>query len=117
MFSRDFQYGTSWQKESNVRESIFQTMEYVRPERASKALDTFVVKGRGTDSVYNSRPSSRGNSPQPPRITRVSTAPVARRTTRVRPSTADGYGNSHVNRQTAFAAHAARVLGNLSDSD
>ena len=103
-------------------------MTYIRPERPSSALDTFVVKGRGTDSV--SRGSSpvkgrgtdsisRGSSPVPQsRITRVSTAPVARRT-RIRPSTADGYGNrdTHVERQTAFAAHAARLLGNLSDSD
>ena len=113
IFSRDFEHGTSWQRESNIRESIYQTMTYIRPERPSSALDTFVVPGRGTDSV------SRGSSPVPQsRITRVSTAPVARRT-RVRPSTADGYGNrtTHVERQTAFAAHAARVLGNLSDSD
>ena len=115
IFSRDFEYGTSWQKENNVRESIYQTMQYIRPERPSAALDTFVVIGRGTESVSNSRESS----PKPPRVTRVSTAPVARRTTRVRPSTADGYGNrtSYANRQTAFASHAARVLGNLSDSD
>ena len=125
IFSRDFEHGTSWQRESNIRESIYQTMTYIRPERPSSALDTFVVKGRGTDSV--SRGSSpvpqsrvsRGSSPVPQsRITRVSTAPVARRT-RIRPSTADGYGNrdTHVERQTAFAAHAARLLGNLSDSD
>ena len=118
-FSRDFEHGTSWQKEVNVRDSIYRTMEYIRPERPSAALDTFVIKGRGSESVSNSRASSPVNPPLTPRITRVSTAPLNRRTTRVRPSTADGYGKqtSHVNRQTAFAAHAARILENLSDSD
>ena len=118
--TRDYEYGTSWQNEKDFRESIYQTMEYVRPVRPSSAnVDTFVPKAaRSTYGGYNSEPDA------PPRMTtrqtRVSVAPLNRRTTnRSRPVSGEAFGGrTQQDRQTIFAQQAARILdARFSDSD
>ena len=122
---RDYEYGSSWQKEADFRESIYQTMEYVRPVRPSSAknVDTFVPKAAMSNyGGYNSESDS-GAPRTTMRQTRVSVAPLSRRTTnKSRPVSAqEAFGTNRKtqqDRQTIFAQQAARILdAKFSDSD
>ena len=118
--TRDYEYGSSWQKETDFRESIYQTMEYVRPTRPSSAnVDTFVPRAALSNyGGYNSEPEPTPRTTM--RQTRVSVAPLNRRTTnRSRPVSGEAFGGrTQQDRQTLFAQQAARILdARFSDSD
>ena len=133
--TRDYEYGSSWQQEGQaiaLRETIYQTMEYVRPVRPSSAknVDTFVPKRITSNYAGFESDASGASSRQTSsnmRQTRVSVAPVNRRTTsngpnRVRPASGEAFSTqqrfTRQDRDALFAEQARRILdARFSDSD